>query len=181
MLRFRRSGGWNPSLGCPDPTWRHSWTSVENAELLERYFTSNPSESSYLQRMWDLRVLRNPAASSFIVFLNLSFYLCILCADKFHSLPVVGNERWWIWPWCWLKQETHFNIYFLCIFIQIYFISTRIPPWEKVTQFFKFGLDRIKGDSWPLVKVCSLLSVFLVAWEINEIVEKRETDEVIKL
>lgn len=143
MLRFRRSGGWNPSLGCPDPTWRHSWTSVENAELLERYFTSNPSESSYLQRMWDLRVLRNPAASSFKVFLNLSFYLCILCADKFRLLPVVGNERWWILPWCWLKQETNFNISFF-----IYFHS----------DIFHFHKDSSVGEGDAVLQVWAWLT-----------------------
>ena len=50
--------------GQPDEKWvtgiRHTWSRRDNLGLMECYYTSNPSQNGYMQRMWDLWMLRNP-------------------------------------------------------------------------------------------------------------------------
>lgn len=41
---------------------KHRWTRPENMELLECYYSNNPSKRGYKQRMWDIWMLQNPTS-----------------------------------------------------------------------------------------------------------------------
>ena len=73
VIPAQTSPGWTRSAsvvrkpGQTDEKWatgtKHSWTRAENRELLECYYTSNPKERGYMQRMWDHWILRHPQSS----------------------------------------------------------------------------------------------------------------------
>ena len=40
----------------------HSFSRVENLTMLECYYSSNPKETRYIERMWDQRILWDPTS-----------------------------------------------------------------------------------------------------------------------